>query len=67
MSIRIIIETPSPEVEKRVVCEGCGITLAYVPNDVVVLWNGRDIGGGPDGARGFKCPKCNKDVIIDRW
>lgn len=65
--IRIIDETPDEKVVKRISCQNCGVKLEYVPNDVVVLWSGRDYSGGSDGAKGFKCPKCNKNVITERW
>jgi len=67
MSVRIINETPHPAVAKQVVCLHCGAALEYVPKDVVLLWSGTDYSGGPDGARGFKCPKCNENVVIERW
>ncbi len=67
MSVKIINETPDSEVVKQIVCQNCGVTLEYTPNDVILLWSGTDYGGGPDGAKGFKCPKCNKNVITKRW
>jgi hypothetical protein len=67
MSIKIISEIPHPKVVKQAVCRGCGATLEYVPNDVILLWSGKDYSGGSDGAKGFKCPKCGKDVITERW
>lgn len=67
MSVKIIDETPDPSVAKQVVCRSCGVKLEYVPKDVVTLWSGKDYGGGSDGAKGFKCPKCNENVITERW
>ena len=67
MSVKIIDETPSPKVVKQTVCHKCGATLEYVPNDVILLWSGKDYSAGSDGAKGFKCPKCNENVIIKRW
>ena len=45
----------------------CGMVIEYVPNDVVTLWEGMDIGGGPSGAEGFKCPHCGNDFVTRRW
>jgi hypothetical protein len=52
---------------KELTHKACGTKLRYVPNDVVNLWSGKDYSGGSDGANGFKCPACGKDVIIERW
>ena len=62
MSVRIIDKTPDPTVAKQIVCRNCGVTLEYVPKDVIILWKGTDYGGGADGAKGFKCPNCNENV-----
>lgn len=67
MSIKVIKEAPDKSVAKEVVCRSCGVTLEYVPNDVVLLWSGTDYGGGPDGAKGFRCPRCSEHVITERW
>ena len=55
------------KLKKRCTCKNCARILEYTPIDVVVLWSGKDYSGGPDGAKGFKCPGCGKDVIIERW
>lgn len=52
---------------KRITHPNCAAIIEYVPKDVVVLWSGTDYGGGPDGAKGFPCPNCGADVIIERW
>lgn len=52
---------------KRVVCKHCGITIEYVPNEVRNLYSGTDIGGGPDGAAGFNCPKCYGVIVTKSW
>jgi hypothetical protein len=53
--------------KKRVTCRECASVVEYTPGEVHNLWSGTDIGGGPDGADGFKCPKCNTNIIIRRW
>lgn len=62
---RIVEEVPV--VEKRAVCrDGCGKTVAYVPNDVHE-YHGTDISGGPDGQEWVNCPGCRKKIIIRSW
>ena len=34
MAIKIINSTPHKSVVKRKVCDNCGVTLKYVPNDI---------------------------------
>ncbi len=65
MAVRVVKEAPAPEVEKQVVCDKCGRTLAYVPNDVKRR-NGTDYSGGPDGEEWVRCP-CGKKAIISSW
>lgn len=52
---------------KNTTCHECAARLEYTPSDVVTLWSGTDYGGGSDGAKGFKCPNCNSNVILERW
>lgn len=54
-------------VKKRVTCQSCASIIEYLPIEVKNLWSGTDYGGDPAGADGFKCPKCNENVIIKRW
>ena len=63
--VQIIGDDPSAK--KRITHKECGKILEYVPNDVRVLWKGTDYSGGSDGARGFDCPACGKQVITERW
>lgn len=48
-------------------CGSCASRLRYTKGEVRTLWSDTDYGGGPDGAKGFSCPKCGADVITDRW
>jgi hypothetical protein len=53
-----------PRVEKQVVCrEGCGRTVAYVPNDVTVK-QGPDYGGGWWTQESLTCPGCQKTIVL---
>jgi len=65
--MRVVEDTPDPSVVKRIVCPHCGVTIEYVPIDVGMLWQGRDMSGGPDGAKGFDCPNCHDQVITEQW
>lgn len=56
-----------PVVFKRETCRQCGTINEYAPGEVRTLWSGYDYGGGPDGAEGFSCVNCGKDVIVRRW
>jgi hypothetical protein len=66
MTVRVIKKKPSKLVVKRKVCEHCGATLEYTPNDVH-RYEGTDISGGPDGREWINCPECNKEVTIRSW
>lgn len=66
MTVRIIDDTPDPEVVKRISCRNCGARLEYVPADVKRR-DGTDYTGGPDGEEWVDCPKCQKRAIIRSW
>lgn len=51
-------------VEKRAVCRvGCGLTVAYVPNDVQEQ-HGTDIDGGGWTQRFLICPGCQRRIVL---
>ena len=52
---------------KRITHKKCAAIVEYTQNEVRTLWSGTDYGGGPDGARGFTCPNCGDDIILERW
>ncbi len=58
----------APVVEKKVVCEHCGRTIAYVKNEVKE-YHGTDISGGPDGQEWIVCPAndCGLNIILRSW
>ncbi len=66
MSVRVVDETPDPDVVRRVSCGNCGARLEYVPNDVKRR-DGTDWAGGPDGEEWVDCPKCGKHATISSW
>ena len=53
--------------KKRITCRECASIVEYTLGEVMPLRRGRDISGCADGADGFKCPKCNADIIIRSW
>lgn len=53
--------------KKRATCRECASIVEYAPGEVRTLWSGRDYSGGPDGAKGFNCPKCGENIITERW
>jgi len=56
-----------PVVEKRIVhINGCGRTIAYVPNEVREIHR-TDYGGGPDGKEFIICPSCGKEITVRAW
>lgn len=52
---------------KRCTCKNCGAINEYAPKDVVLLWEGKDYGGGSDGAMGFNCAGCGEEIIVKSW
>lgn len=52
---------------KTIVHRACGAKIRYKEHEVRTLWEGKDYGGGPDGAKGFTCPQCGHNVIVERW
>jgi len=52
---------------KHITCRECASRLEYTPGEVRTLWSGKDYSGGSDGAKGFDCPNCGKQVITERW
>ena len=66
MTVRVIKTEPDPRVVKRGICEHCGATLEYTPNDIH-KYEGTDYSGGPDGYEWINCPNCNKEAVIRSW
>ena len=66
MAVKVIKKAPAKKVVKHCVCEHCGCTLEYVPNDIKE-YNGTDYSGGPDGYKWIVCAGCKKEVVLDSW
>lgn len=54
-------------VYKRLTCPLCGAINQYAPNEVRTLREGRDYSGGSDGAEGFNCAGCGRELIVRAW
>lgn len=52
---------------KRITCRSCAAILEYTENEVRSLWSRKDYSGGSDGADGFNCPSCGKEIHTKRW
>jgi hypothetical protein len=63
MTIKINKLKPDKSVVKRCICDHCGATLEYTPNDVTYATY-KDYGGGSDVYAEFNCPNCNKKLQI---
>ena len=57
----------NPALKKQCTCKNCGAINEYVPNDVRVLYEGRDITGCYEYNEGFNCANCGKEIIIKSW
>lgn len=64
--VTVIKKEPDSSVLKEVICQNCGATLSYTPNEVKSR-HGTDYGGGPDGAEWVDCPNCTKPAVIRSW
>lgn len=56
-----------PTAVLRITHGNCGRVIEYTQSEVRNLWSGKDYGGGPDGADGFRCPHCGENIITKRW
>lgn len=50
-------------VYKRITCKKCGGINEYLPNEVRVLYKGRDYGGDTSITEGFNCAQCGSEVV----
>lgn len=50
-------------ITKRITCRVCGAINEYVPRDVRVLHQGRDISQCMCTTKGFNCAQCSAEVI----
>jgi hypothetical protein len=57
----------NPSAVKQITCWNCAAIVEYTKGEVRNLWSGTDYGGGSDGADGFNCPNCGKEIHTRRW
>lgn len=50
-------------VVKRATCRDCGAVNEYLPNEVRILSQGKDISGCMSTTKGFNCAGCGKELI----
>lgn len=63
MAITIVDPNPHKSVVKEVICRNCGVTLSYVPADVLHETH-NDYRGGSDLIHYIGCLKCSKQVTV---
>lgn len=54
-------------VYKRLTCKNCGAINEYTPNEVRVLYSGKDISGCMEITKGFNCAQCGLEVITEQY
>lgn len=54
-------------VYKRITCRNCGGVNEYLPNEIRVLYKGRDIDGGYSENKGFNCAQCSKEIYTSSY
>lgn len=50
-------------VAKRATCRKCGAVNEYMPNEVRVLYKGRDISQTMCTTEGFNCAQCSAEIV----
>jgi len=63
--VKIVALEPDKSVVKECICQNCGETLAYVPNDLKEDYSS-DYTGSKDYFNYIECPNCNKRIILRR-
>lgn len=58
-----IIRDASSEVEKKIICENCGVEIGYLPIDVKEEKH-KDYSGSIDIEKVIECPNCNIKIIV---
>lgn len=66
MAVRVIDEAPDPAVVRRATCRSCGARLEFVPIDILDGVD-TDYTGGRDPYAFVRCPKCSREVRVDKY
>jgi len=61
--VMIVKREPDSSVNKEEICSKCGVTLSYVPNDVIEDYT-TDYTGGRDDYNYIKCPNCGSKLKV---
>lgn len=56
-----------PSALKTITCKSCTHRIEYSLGEIRLLYSGKDYSGGSDGAEGFNCPNCRKQIITRAW
>ena len=59
----IVNKEPHPSVVKEVICRNCGVTLSYIPLDIVTETL-RTYDGYYDFRKFIVCPSCTKQITV---
>lgn len=54
-------------VAKRITCKRCGAINEYLPNEVRILHQGRDIDGSYSETKGFECAACCSEIFTSSY
>jgi hypothetical protein len=58
-----IIRDASQEIEKKIICNNCGVELGYLPVDVKQKTQ-KDYGGGTDIVKSIQCANCQTEITV---
>lgn len=64
--VTVVSTVPHPSVIKEIVCNNCGSTLDYVPNDIKLKWVS-DYTGDRERVKYIKyidCPVCDHNLQV---
>lgn len=61
--VTVVNPVPHSSVVKETHCRNCGVTLSYVPSDIITEVR-HGYGGGPDLYNYIQCPGCGKKTEV---
>lgn len=69
MVVKVVKAEPDSKIVKEVVCQTCGCTLQYVPNDVKTYQASYYYDGSNDTEYYIDCanPECSNRVFVGRY
>jgi len=67
VAVKVVSKKPAASVVKKRTCKNCGVTVTYLPKDVIEQ-NAEDFYGcGAGGMKWIACPICKEQIILKRW